>query len=410
MARGNNKLSARKVASLTKRGMYGDGNGLWLQVSAYDTKSWLFRFTMNGRAREMGLGAVHTVSLSDARKKALEVRKLVHEGIDPIEARKADKLKALLEAASVMTFRACADAYIEAHQSGWKNAKHASQWTNTLETYAHPVFGDLSVADVDVGMVMKVLKPIWTTKTETASRLRGRIESILDWATVCKYREGDNPARWRGHLDKLLPARSKVKSVVHHPAIPYDEIGDFMATLSDQNGVGARGLEFLILTAARTGEVIGTKWDEIDLAKKVWAVPAKRMKAGREHRVPLSNDAVAVLEAMEKDRYTDYVFPGGKDAMPLSNMAFSAVLKRMERGDLTVHGFRSSFRDWCAEQTNYPRDVAEMALAHTIGDKVEAAYRRGDLFKKRRKLMESWATFCAKRDSADVVSIGKASA
>src|ERR1700730_7761772 len=253
---------------------------------------------------------------------------------------------------------------------------------------------------------MKALEPIWQTKSETASRLRGRIEAVLDWATAREYRKGDNPARWRGHLDKLLPARSKVRKVEHHPALPFDDLADFIAGLRSQEGIAARALEFLILTATRTGEVIGARWDEVDLGEKIWVVPAARMKAGREHRVPLSGAAMAILEEMEKIRESEFVFTGGERGKPLSNMAMLAVLKRMERGDLTAHGFRSSFRDWAAERTNFPHEVAEMALAHTVGDKVEAAYRRGDLLQKRRQIMDAWARFCATaRAQADVVPI-----
>jgi integrase len=308
-----------------------------------------------------------------------------------------------LEAAQAMTFDACAAAYIDTHKAGWQNAKHREQWPSTLNSYASPFFGSLPVQAIDVGLVMKALEPIWQTKPETASRLRGRIEAVLDWATVRGYRKDENPARWRGHLDKLLPARSKVRKVEHHPALPYDDLADFAAALRRQEGVASRALEFLILTAARTGEVIGARWDEVDVVEKIWVVPAARMKASREHRVPLSAAAVAVLEQMKQIREGDFVFPGGKKGKPLSNMAMLAVLKRMERGELTAHGFRSTFRDWAAERTNFSHEVAEMALAHTVSDKVEAAYRRGDLFQKRRQIMEAWARFCVTARSQAVV-------
>jgi integrase len=406
MARASNKLSAVEVRGIAKKGMYHDGGGLYLQVNAGGAKSWIFRFMLDGRSREMGLGPVHTIPLADARKRAAECRKMRFDGIDPIEARRAQREQKKLDAAKSMTFDACAAAYIDAHKAGWKNTKHRDQWPNTLNTYASPVFGSLPVQAVDVGLVMKALEPIWQTKSETASRLRGRIEAVLDWATVRGYRKGDNPARWRGHLDKLLPARSKVGKVEHHPALPYDELADFVAVLRSQDGIAARALEFLILTATRTGEVIGARWAEIDLGEKMWVVPAARMKAGREHRVPLPAAAVAILEQMKEIRESDFVFPGGKKGKPLSNMAMLAVLKRMDRDDLTNHGFRSSFRDWAAERTNFPREVAEMALAHTVDDKVEAAYRRGDLFQKRRQLMDSWVKFCeTKRMQAEVVAI-----
>jgi len=408
MARASNRLSAVEVRSIGQKGMHPDGGGLYLRVSAGGTKSWIFRFMLDGRAREMGLGPLHTIPLAEARKRAAECRRMRLDGIDPIEARGTQRDKKKLEAAQAMTFHACAAAYIDAHKAGWRNAKHREQWPNTLNTYASPIFGSLPVQAVDVGLVMKALEPIWQTKPETASRLRGRIEAVLDWATVRGYRKGENPARWRGHLDKLLPARSKVRKVEHHPALPYDELADFAAALRSQEGVASRALEFLILTAARTGEVIGARWDEVDLEEKTWIVPAARMKAGREHRVPLSAAAVAALEQMRETRESDFVFPGGKKGKPLSNMAMLAVLKRMDRGELTAHGFRSSFRDWAAERTNFPHEVAEMALAHKVGDKVEAAYRRGDLLQKRRQIMEAWARFFeTTRSQGEVVSIGR---
>jgi integrase len=409
MARASNKLAAVEVKGIDQKGMYHDGGGLYLQVSAGGAKSWIFRFMLDGRSREMGLGPVHAIPLADARKRAAECRRMRFDGIDPIEARIARRDRKKLDAAKSMTFDACASAYIDAHKAGWKNAKHRDQWPTTLNTYAGPVFGSLPVQAVDVGLVMKALEPIWQTKSETASRLRGRIEAVLNWATVRGYRKGDNPARWRGHLDKLLPARSKVQRVEHHPALPYDELADFVAMLRSQEGIAARALEFLILTATRTGEVIGARWDEVDLGEKIWVVPAARMKAGREHRVPLSGAAAGILEEMKKIRESDFVFPGGKRGKPLSNMAMLAVLKRIGRSDLTAHGFRSSFRDWAAERTNFQREVAEMALAHTVGDKVEAAYRRGDLFQKRRQMMDGWARFCGTaRPSAEVVQISSA--
>ncbi|MFN3536954.1 MAG: tyrosine-type recombinase/integrase, partial [Brevundimonas sp.] len=278
-----------------------------------------------------------------------------------------------------------------------KNAKHAAQWEATLAAYAEPVFGDFAVAAVDTALVLKAIEPIWTTKPETASRLRGRIETILDWATVRGFREGQNPARWRGHLDKLLPSKAKVRAVTHHAALPYSELPSFMKALAEQSGVGARALEFAILTAGRTGEVIGARWDELDLASSTWVIPKARMKAGREHRVALNAGALRVLDAMKPLRTSEYVFPGGRADRPLSNMALLATLKRMKRPDLTAHGFRSTFRDWAAEKTDYPGEVVEMALAHTVANKVEAAYRRGDLLEKRKGLMDDWWSFATNR-------------
>lgn len=391
--RHHNRLSALAVGRLKEPGMYADGGGLYLQVSRSGTKSWIFRFALSGRAREMGLGPLHTVSLSEARDLALEARKLKLRGLDPIDARNAERSVQRLEDAKAVTFRQAAAAYIKANQAAWKNAKHAAQWEATLATYAEPIFGDFAVAAIDTTLVLKAIEPIWTAKPETASRLRGRIETILDWATVRGFRHGDNPARWRGHLDKLLPSKNKIRTVTHHAALPYKELPVFMQALADQGGVGARALEFTILTAARTSEVIGARWEELDVASATWTVPKERMKAGREHRVPLSASALKILEAMAEIRTSDYVFPGGKKDRPLSNMALLAALKRMKRSDLTAHGFRSTFRDWAAETTDYPGEVVEMALAHTVANKVEAAYRRGDLLEKRKGLMSDWSRF-----------------
>ena len=392
------RLTALKVAHLTKPGMHNDGAGLYLQVTKGSTgvaKSWIYRFELHGRERQMGLGSVNALSLAEARIKATECRKLKLEGIDPIEARKARHAEAAHEAAMAVTFTECAEKYIAAHRDGWHNPKHAAQWSSTLKTYAEPVIGAVSVQDVDTALIMKILDPLWSTKPETAGRLRGRIEAVLDWATVRGYRHGDNSARWRGHLDKLLPARTRVRQPQHHAALPYQTLPEFMATLHEQQGTAARALEFLILTATRTSEVIRAR--RIEIAGNVWTIPANRMKARREHRVPLSARALELIKSMAVEHPGEFLFPGGKQRKPLSNMAMLVLLERMGRKDLTVHGFRSTFRDWTAERTDYPREVAEMALAHTIDDKVEAAYRRGDLFEKRRRLMEEWGAFAQKR-------------
>jgi integrase len=395
MTRTIGRLKALRLDRLTKPGLHADGGGLCLQITSAAARSWVYRFMLAGRARAMGLGSFPDVSLAEARERAAECRRLRANGIDPIEARDGDRAKARTGAAQSITFKECAERYIESHKAGWRNPKHAAQWTATLASYAHPAFGGLPVQSIDTGLVLKALEPIWSTKTETATRVRGRIESVLDWATARGYRRGENPARWRGHLDNLLPKRSKVAAVEHHAALRYAEVGAFMSALRDQPGVGAKALELVILTAARTGEAIGAQWSEIDLDAAVWTVPGERMKAGREHRVPLSKPAVAILRKMQ-GASKEFVFPGGKRGRALSNMALTAVLKRMGRDDLTVHGFRSSFRDWAAEQTNFPREIAEAALAHTLKDKVEAAYRRGDAIEKRKKLMTAWAEFCAR--------------
>jgi integrase len=342
MGRQVEKLSALTVSRAKTRGYLGDGGGLYLQVSASGSKSWVFRFKDHGRLREMGLGSVHAIGLAEARKRATACRQMRLDGTDPIAVKKAGKLKAKLEAARAMTFQQCAEAYIEAHQAGWQNAKHAAQWSSTLKTYAYPVFGALPVQTVDVALIAKVLEPIWTTKTETASRLRGRIERVLDWAAVRGYRQGDNPARWRGHLDQLLPARSRVQKVQHHAALAYAEIGQFMADLREQKSTSALALEFLILTATRTAEVIGASWSEVDLDAAVWTIPAERMKAKKEHRVPLSKQALAILKRLHKHRAGEFVFMGAKSGKPLSNMALLMLLGRLGRSDLAVHGFRSN--------------------------------------------------------------------
>ena len=395
MARLVEKLTPLAVSKASKPGYFGDGAGLWLQVSKSGSKSWIFRFTLAGKQREMGLGAVHTVTLPEARAKAKECRLLLLDGKDPLDTRKATVLVQALERAKMMTFDQCAAAYIAAHRGGWKNAKHVSQWENTLQTYASPIIGALPVAAVDTALVVKVLSPIWQDKTETATRLRGRIESILDWATVSKYRQGDNPARWRGHLENLLANPHKLAKVEHHPALPWQDMGAFMAALRQQEGIAAKALEFAILTAGRSGEVRAATWAEIDFDARIWTVPAEHMKMNREHRVPLSTAAVALLKAMP--RMGELIFPGAKEGKPLSDMSLTSVLRRMERRDITVHGFRSSFRDWCAESVAnaFPREVCEHALAHSLPDKVEAAYRRGDLIEKRVLLMQAWADYCA---------------
>lgn len=398
MARTINKLSPAFVAKTSKPGRYGDGGGLWLQVSQFDTKAWVFRFMLNGRARQMGLGDINTFSLKEARERARQARQLVADGIDPIEARREQKVANRADDAKRISFMEAAEKYIKAHKAGWRNEKHADQWKNTLDTYAKPVIGDLPVAKVETSHIMKIIEPIWTEKTETASRVRGRIESVLDWAAARKFREGDNPARWRGHLDKLLPARSKVTKVRHHPALPYTELQGLMEQLRGMDSVSAKAMEFTILTAARTGETIGATWEEIDFAGKVWTVPPQRMKSGREHRVPLTDRALAILDKMPRETEGGFLFPGARKGRGLSNMAMLELLRGMDGTEgLTVHGFRSTFRDWAAERTNFPRELAEAALAHVLSDKTEAAYQRGDKLEKRRRLMAAWEKFCAEK-------------
>jgi integrase len=384
--------------------MHADGAGLYLQVSGVGARSWIYRFMLRGRAREMGLGSLRAVSLSEARAAADDCRRLRQRGIDPIEAKKAARERERFDAARAFTFEDAARTYVSTHRAGWRNEKHAAQWSNTLVTYAAPVFGALPVDAIDTGLVLKVLEPIWATKPETASRLRGRIEAILDWAAVRGFRRGDNPARWRGHLDKLLPAQSRLHVVRHHAALPFTELPTFFQQLRRQQGIAARALAFTILTAARTGETIGAAWDEIDRRHQIWTVPSNRLKVtknGRPHRVPLSALALDVAGTRPAGAIEDpFVFSGSRTDRPLSNMALLAVLRRMGRCDLTVHGFRSTFRDWAAERTETANEVVEMALGHAIADKVEAAYRRGDLLDKRRRLMDLWAAYCGSSPSS----------
>jgi len=379
----------------------GGAPGLYLNVNPTFTVSmnpascsWIYRYSFSGKRRDMGIGSLHDLSLENARIKANELRGQVHQGIDPIEHKRqleSTNNKAKLK---ITTFQQCVNSYLDAHEDAWRNAKHRAQWRSTLETYACPLIGNLNITQVDTGLVLRILEPIWKTKTETATRLRGRIESILDWAAVRDFRSGDNPARWKGHLDKLLPKPSKVANSKHFAALPYKEISQFIQQLHIQQGIGAAALKFTILTAARSGEVRGATWPEIDLTERIWIIPGDRMKAGKIHRVPLSDAVIAIIKNMQDTRISDFIFPGTKEAKPLSDMSLTAVLKRMERGDLTVHGFRSTFKDWASETTVYPRETTEMALAHTIGNKTEEAYRRGDLFGKRAQLMDDWARYC----------------
>lgn len=401
-------LTAAKVRTAGP-GKYVDGDGLMLEVRPNGMRYWLLRYTFEGKRREAGLGRAGEgradVTLAEARQKTADWRRLLAEGKDPLVERETvaarRKAEAQHEAALAKPFREVADLYINGHETAWRNAKHRQQWANTLETYAYPHMGDLPCGQVSTAEVMAALEPIWAVKPETASRVRGRIEAVLDYATARGWRSGENPARWRGHLANLLPARRRVAAVKHYAAMPWQEVAAFMATLPamEPNSMASLALRFAILTAARTGEVLGARWAEIDMQGATWTVPAERMKAGHLHRVPLSETALDVLRAVEAIRPTPdantYVFPGQRPHRPLSQMAMLMLLRRLGRDDLTAHGFRSTFRDWVAECTRYPGEVAEAALAHTVGDKVEAAYRRGDLFEKRRALMADWAKFCA---------------
>ncbi|WP_340151233.1 integrase arm-type DNA-binding domain-containing protein [uncultured Sneathiella sp.] len=385
------RLTPRKVATAGS-GKYEDGGGLRLVVSNSGSKKWVLRFTLNGKRREMGLGSYPDVGLADARAKASEYRQQASENIDPIEARR-------IELEAIPTFTICAARFIRSHRRGWKNAKHARQWVSTLKTYARPVIGSKLVDSIETKDILEILKPIWATKTETAKRVQGRIENILDFAAAHKYRNRVNPARWRGHLDMLLPKPSKLRTVKHHPAMSYTEVPAFMEELKKNGSVSASALRFLILTATRTSEVLKAQWSEIDLENAVWKIPPERMKTRREHRVPLTEVMLTDLNALPRLDGNPYLFSGARYGKPLSNMALLQLMRGMgygvngSRGDAVPHGFRSSFRDWSGEVSSFPRDVAEMALAHVIENKVEAAYRRGDLFEKRRKMMQAWCNY-----------------
>jgi integrase len=394
MARSINKLSSRTVETVKVPGRYSDGGNLYLSISDNGGRRWVFMYRFAGKQREMGLGSASKVgtSLARARDLAAEARTALAAGLDPLEVRKAARLAERI----LPTFGECADAFIETHRSSWRNDKHIAQWTTTLSTHCASIRA-LPIDKIDTEAVLKVLQPIWERLPETAKRLRGRIEKVLDAASVRGFRTGENPARWRGHLQNLL-AKPKTLSRGHHAALPYEQLPDFMAQLRARHSLSARALEFAILTACRSGEVRSARWDEIDLAKAVWVIPARRMKAGKEHRVPLSNRAVALLVALQEMRISDFIFPGNGSGKPLSGMAMAMQLRRMKADDITVHGFRSTFRDWASETTTSPHEVCEQALAHAIGNKTEAAYRRGDLFEKRRKLMDAWASYCEPND------------
>jgi integrase len=397
------KLSARTVASLTKPGRHSDGGGLYLFVSRDDKalrRRWVFRFTWAGKAREMGLGPVNGVSLAEARKLAAAARSEVEKGRDPIEARDAGRRASQ----GRKTFGECALALIGAKEPEWRNVKHRQQWRVTLETYTACLWA-MPVDEVDTEAVLAVLRPLWQSRTETASRLRGRIEAVLDAAKAQGLRQGENPARWRGHLDKLLPRRQKLTRG-HFAAMPYSQVSAFIAALREREAIAGLALEFAILTAARSGEVLGARWNEIDLTAKIWTTPSVRTKAGRTHRTPLSGRAMVILETLAAARTGEFVFPGQRPGKFLSPMSLARVLRRMKIEGATIHGFRSAFRDWAGDRTSFSRELAEAALAHVSGDATERAYRRGDALEKRRELMEAWAAYCEPKDTSNVIALG----
>ncbi|WP_226649021.1 tyrosine-type recombinase/integrase [Microbulbifer variabilis] len=405
------KLTVKGIEGIKTPGKYDDGDGLRLFVQVSGARSWVLRYQLHGKRREMGLGSLNDVSLKQARVEAGIQKRLILQGVDPVEERRRTQQKqkaaAQGEKAKTVMFRDMAADYIEAHRGGWKSTKHTQQWENTLQQYAFPVIGDKASCDVSTDDVLEMLKPIWLEKPETASRVRNRVELVLDAAKARGLREGENPARWRGHLDKLLPKRSKVRQVKHHSALPWAELPEFMLEIAKREGLAFRAMELTILTATRTSEVLEATWDEIDFEAKSWTIPAERMKAGKEHRVPLAPPVIALLESIPRVDDSRFLFPGRDEGRPLSNMAMLMALRRVGRGDLTVHGFRSTFRDWAGEMTPHPRDVCEQALAHSLGDSVEAAYRRGDLFEKRKSLMADWAAYATTALADNVVSIRK---
>jgi integrase len=383
------KLTALQVQRATKRGMLNDGAGLYLQIGEGGSKSWILRYKRDGKSHYFGLGALHTIGLADARQKAVEARRLLLDGKDPLAERRASRAAV----AKAVTFREAGEAYIAAHAPGWRSDKHLRQWEQSLANYVHSMIGDMKVDAIGVVDVLRVLTPIWTEKPETANRVRNRIELILDAAKARGLRSGENPAAWRGHLDKLLPPRSKVRRVEHFAAMPYRDVAEFMTELRRQDSVPAKALQFAVLTAARSNEALGARWDEIDLLdRKLWTVSASRVKSGREHRVPLSDPALSILHEMAAIRSNDFVFPGRRG--PLSAVMLQLALKRMGREGATVHGFRSAFRDWAGNETHFPREICEQALGHVVGNQVEQAYRRDTALEKRRKLMDAWADFC----------------
>jgi len=405
MAREQNKLSARFVQTVIKPGRHSDGGGLYLVVDPSGAKRWLFLFRWGGKLKELGLGGLTAVPLAQAREKASDARRLVKSGTNPIESKRA----AAAALAAAKTFGEVADDLLASILPGFKNEKHKYQWQSALTVYASPL-RKLSISDVSTDDVLKVLQPIWLEKPETATRVRGRIERVLDAAKARGLRTGENPARWRGHLDQLL-ARRPNKSQQHHAAMPHEALPDFMIKLRERKAVAAFALEFAILCASRTGEIIEAQWDEIDFATKVWIIPAVRMKSGREHRVPLSDRAMEILNQAGVIRSSDFIFPGPRHGKALSNMALAMLMRRLKAEAFTVHGFRSSFRDWAGEKTTFPREVAEAALAHVIGDETERAYRRGDALEKRRKMMAAWANYLNSKPAAsNVVTIPTKSA
>ncbi|MBN3726090.1 tyrosine-type recombinase/integrase [Burkholderia sp. Ac-20379] len=406
MARQLHRLTAMGIAKLVDPGYYADGGGLYLQITLSGSRSWVYKFMLAGRSREMGLGALSLLSLAAARKEAVECRALVKEGIDPIENRRRVQTERIAADAPGVTFKQAAQVYIADREPTWRNAKHAKQWTAILETYVYPIIGHLDVRDVNTELVVRVLQPIWMKKAETARRVRGRIKAILDAEAVLGHRTGDNPARYSDHLDRVLPRTKRRNTIKHHPALPWEEMPAFFAALRKRPKRTAQALRLLVLTATRTNEVRFARPEEFDLDARVWTIPGERMKVGVELRVPLCDEAVEIVRTqIESKSKWGWLFPGYKEERPLSNMAMLVLLRRMDRADITVHGFRSTFRDWVADCTDYPDSLAEQALAHTIRSSTVSAYRRRDMLERRRVMMEHWARYCA--GESNVVEINQ---
>ncbi len=393
MAKQINKLTDRSVKAQKKQGRYADGNGLYLQVSKSGSKSWLFRYMLDGRARQMGLGSVGTKTLSEAREDSLTYKRLLKEGIDPIQDRNNRIAKTKAANKDILTFKESTEEYLKAHSAAWKSVRHGEIWHSSVKRYAYPELGTMPISSIERSHIMRVLKPIWVKKTETAKKLRGRLEAILDWATVQDYRKGENPARWRGHLDKLLPKPSEVHTVQHFAALPYSEINNFMNKLREREALSALALRLISLTATRSGAVRGAKWSEFDLKNAIWTIPAERMKARKEHVIPLCNEALSIVLSLPHLAGSEYLFTGTRSGKPISDVVFKKLMERMKTTGITTHGFRSTFRDWAAEQTSFPREVIESALAHQLKDKTEAAYFRSNLLDKRRELMDKWGDY-----------------
>ena len=390
-------LTAKKVERIKAPGRYHDGHGLYLQVRNGNNKSWLLRYERAGVGeRWYGIGPTHTVTLKQARERARAAKLLLLDGVDPIEFRKEQRAKRAAEKAATIMFKEAARRYFDQHESKWRSAKHRWQWLASLESYAYPVLADMAVADIDTAAVLRAIEPHWLTKTETMNRVRGRIESVLNWCKVRGYRQGDNPAAWKGHLGELLPARAQVAKVEHHPAMPYAELPGFITKLRKREGTAARALEFLILSCARSGEVLGARWPEIHWDERMWVVPEHRMKSGREHRVALSQRAIELLRELPREGGNDRIFIGSRPGTGIGAQSMMQVIRRMGRADISAHGFRANFKSWSTECTRFPNEMIEMALSHAVGDKTERAYQRADMLKKRHALAEAWAPFCAR--------------